>query len=212
MPRIDDYKQALELAKKELSQRDPDLIVDLAGAVMNTDPQGKKIIAMNFLNKEIIITWPDLGLSFKDSEEELPIQSQVLLLHYLDGLRTGSQLKGEWIAFQDIPDGRFYLDAFLKRAKDPLVKTFGHNPELMVEMATKALGAEPYEYGDFSVVVKAFPLVPVALIIWKGDEEFSPEGNILFDKSISDILSAEDIAWLAGMIVYPLIGMAHKKG
>ncbi len=212
MPRIDDYKQALDLAKKELSQRDPDLIADLAGALIHTDPQGKKMMVMNFLNKEITIMWPDLVLSFKDSNEELPIQNQILLLHYLDGVRTGSQLKGEWIAFQDVPDGRFYLDAFLKRAKDPLVKTFGHNPELMVEMATEALGAEPYEYGDFSVVVKAFPLVPVALIIWRGDEEFPPEGNILFDRSISDILSAEDIAWLAGMIVYPLIGMAHGKG
>jgi len=212
MPRIDDYKQALELAKKELSQRDPNLIAELAGALIHTDPQGNKIMAMNFLNKEITITWPDLGLSIKEANEDLPIQNQVLLLHYLDGVRTGSQLKGEWIAFQDIPDGRFYLDAFLKRAKDPLVKTFGRNPKLMVEMATEALGAEPYEYGDFSVVLNAFPLVPVALIIWKGDEEFPPEGNILFDGSISDILSAEDIAWLAGMIVYPLIGMAHSKG
>jgi hypothetical protein len=212
MPRIDDYKQALALAKKELSQRDPHLIADLAGALIHKDPQDHIIMIINFLNREITITWPDLELSYKDSKEELPIQSQVLLLHYLDGTRTGSKLKGEWVAFQDIPDGRFYLDAFLKRAKDPLVKKFGHKPELMVELTTEALGAEPYEYGDFSVVVKAFPNVPVALIIWEGDEEFPPEGNILFDKSISDILSAEDIAWMAGMIVYPLIGMAKGRG
>ena len=212
MPRIDDYKQALDLAKKGLSQRDPHLLADLAGALIHTDSQGNKMMSLNFLNKEITMTWPGLDVSFKDSEEELPIQTQVLLLHYLDGVRTGSHLRGEWVAFQDIPDGRFYLDAFLKRAKDPLVKTFGSKPELMVELATEALGAEPYEYGDFSVVLKAFPLVPVALIIWEGDEEFPPEGNILFDRSISDILSAEDIAWLAGMIVYPLIGMAHGKG
>jgi len=212
MPRIDDYKQALDLAKKELSMRDPYSIADLAGALIHSDSQGNKIMALNFLNKEITITWPDLKLSFEDSKEELPIQSQILLLHYLDGVKSGSQLKGEWISFQDIPDGRFYLDAFLKRAKDPLVKTFGHKPELMVEMTTQTLGAEPYEYGDFSVVLKAFPLVPVALIIWKGDEEFLPEGNILFDRNISDILSAEDIAWLAGMIVYPLIGMAKGRG
>ena len=212
MPRIEDYKQALDLVKKELSQRDPHHIADLAGALIHSDPLGHKIMNLNFLNKEITITWPDLGLSFKDSDDDLPIQNQILLLHYLDGVKTGSRLKGEWVAFQDIPDGRFYLDAFLKRPKDPLIKTFGHNPELMLELATESLGAEPYEYGDFSVVLKAFPLVPVALIIWKGDEEFPPEGNILFDGSISDILSAEDIAWLAGMIVYPLIGMARGRG
>jgi hypothetical protein len=47
------------------------------------------------------------------------------------------------------------------------------------------------------------------LIIWKGDDEFPPEGNILFDRNILQILSAEDIAWLSGMVVYPLIGMTR---
>ncbi|MGC1405099.1 MAG: DUF3786 domain-containing protein, partial [Thermodesulfobacteriota bacterium] len=42
-------------------------------------------------------------------------------------------------------------------------------------------------------------------------EEFPPDGNLLFDASISKYLSAEDIAVLSGMVVYPLIGMAYKK-
>jgi hypothetical protein len=61
-------------------------------------------------------------------------------------------------------------------------------------------------------MVKALPLVPVALIIWRGVDEFPPEGNILFDKNILDLLSAEDVAWLSGMVVYPLIGMAKRGG
>jgi len=69
----------------------------------------------------------------------------------------------------------------------------------------------PFDQGDHSVVVRAFPLVPVALILWEGDDEFPPEGNLLFDRSISHILSAEDIAWLAGMIVYPIMGMAGDE-
>jgi hypothetical protein len=47
--------------------------------------------------------------------------------------------------------------------------------------------------------------------LWKGDEEFPPEGNILFDRSIIGVLSAEDVAWLSGMVVYPMIGRAMKK-
>ena len=160
----------------------------------------------------MIISWPDLSISYNNSDEEPPIQEQVLLLHYLYGAwsSSGPAITGEWIAFQDVPDGRFYLDAFLKRAKDPLVRIFGHDPELLVEIATRVYDTMPFDHGDFSVVVRAFPLVPVALILWKGDEEFPPEGNILFDRNISDILSAEDIAWLAGMVIYPLIGMAKK--
>jgi hypothetical protein len=34
---------------------------------------------------------------------------------------------------------------------------------------------------------------------------------VLFDQSIIGILSAEDVAWLSGMVVYPMIGRAMKK-
>ena len=78
----------------------------------------------------------------------------------------------------------------------------------MAQHPGETFGAEPSDQGDVSVLVKALPLVPVALIIWKGDEEFPPEGNILFDRNILKMLSAEDIAWLSGMVVYPLMGMA----
>ena len=142
----------------------------------------------------------------------MPVQQQVLILHYLQGSMTsqGMSATGEWISFQDVPDGRFYMGAFLKRAKDPLVKTFGPKPDRLTEVSSKAYNASPLDFGDFSVLVHAFPRVPVALVLWEGDDEFPPEGNILFDRSISHILSAEDIAWLAGMVIYPLTGMAKE--
>ena len=102
------------------------------------------------------------------------------------------------------------MDAFIKRAKDPLIKTFGFAAKKLVEIASKAYDAEPLDLGDYSVKVNALPTVPVALLIWEGDEEFPPDGNLLFDKTISKILSAEDIATLAGIVVYPMIGMAYK--
>jgi hypothetical protein len=50
--------------------------------------------------------------------------------------------------------------------------------------------------------------VPVRIILYAGDAEFAPEANILFDRSIGGMLSPEDIAWLAGMLVYRLIGLS----
>jgi hypothetical protein len=89
-----------------------------------------------------------------------------------------------------------------------MVQGFGSRPELLVKLAEEVYGARPSDHGDCSVIVPALPLAPVALILWKGDDEFPPEGTILFDRSIARILSAEDIAWLSGMIIYPLMGMA----
>jgi hypothetical protein len=212
MARIDDYQQALALVRKDLSEENPEQIADCSGAEFHQSSEGESSFLLHFLKKEIRISWPDLVVSPRQPDEDLSIQQQVLLLHYMLGAGSagGSRIAGEWVAFQDIPDGRFYLDAFLKRAKVPLVGAFGARPEKLIEVAAQAYGAVPFDHGDCSVLVKALPLIDVALILWKGDDEFPPEGNVLFDKSISKILSAEDVAWLAGMIVYPLIGMAKR--
>ena len=211
MPRIDDYRQALELGRKDLADKNPDLLASYSGAVVERDKQGNLKLCLNFLNKEIMLSWPELNFAHKASDEELPIQQQILLLHYVRGAwsSSGAAITGEWISFQEVPEGKFYLDAFYRRAKNPMVHAFGHRPELLLRLAGDAFGAEPLDQGDVSVLVKALPLVPVALLIWKGDEEFPPEGNILFDRNIVKMLSAEDIAWLSGMVVYPLMGMAR---
>jgi hypothetical protein len=209
MARIDDYKKAAEISRGELKKRDPQRAALAGGAQMETKGEGGVVLSLDFLGQKVGITWPEMEITYGDSDREVPIQQQVLLLHYLSGAGD-LQPTGEWIAYQEVPDGKFYLDAFLRRAKEPMLQTFGQRPELMVQLAEEIYGAEPLNLGDAAVVVRALPKVPVALILWKGDEEFPPEGNLLFDKSISQILSAEDIAWLAGMVVYPLIGKAGK--
>jgi hypothetical protein len=52
--------------------------------------------------------------------------------------------------------------------------------------------------------------VPLQLVLYVGDEEFPAEANILFDHSVGEILSPEDIAWLAGMLVYRLIAISKS--
>jgi hypothetical protein len=212
MARIDDFKQARDLSKKELLQYDPEVIAQYACVEVKKAGNEIESLNINFLNRNIIISWPDMKISYEKGDGEISIQQQAFLLHYLGGACSskGIQISGEWISYQDIPDGRFYMDAFIKRAKDPLVKTFGFKAKKMVEIASELYNADSLDLGDFSVKVNALPMVPVALLIWEGDEEFPPDGNLLFDTTISRILSAEDIAALAGMVVYPMIGMAFK--
>jgi hypothetical protein len=213
MARIDDYNQAFELTKLELLSIDPNLVARFSGARLKEEGPGQRELQLVFLNRPVATAWPALNFVYGDDQKELPIQQQVLLAHYLLGAchSKGEPLSGKWIAYQEIPDGRFYLDAFLKRAKNPLVQCFGKHPELLIELASTAYGARSLEHGDVSVRIQALPLTPLALILWKGDEEFPPEGNLLFDQNISRIFSAEDVAWLAGMAVYPLIGMCKSR-
>ncbi|MFC1884814.1 DUF3786 domain-containing protein [Thermodesulfobacteriota bacterium] len=210
MARIDDYETAVNLGKEALRDKNPKRVADLSGSQYGPQSHGGAVLELKFLNKDIEVSWPDLEFSSKDEEQEISIQQIIILLHYLSGA-NGSVPSGDWIAYQEVPDGKFYLDAFLRRAKNPMVQAFGDTPQIMEKLASESYGARPFDQGDVSVVVEALPIIRVALILWRGDDEFPPEGSILFDRNIISILSAEDIAWLAGMIVYPLMGMARDE-
>ena len=55
---------------------------------------------------------------------------------------------------------------------------------------------------EFSIVLDVFDSVPILITLWRGDEEFSPEVNIIFDKSIKDIFCTEDIVILAEFVAH----------
>jgi hypothetical protein len=42
-------------------------------------------------------------------------------------------------------------------------------------------------------------------VLWRGDEELAPNGNILFDANISDYLSSEDVTVLSETIIWKLV-------
>ena len=207
MARIDDYAKALEIAKEELSSRNPLHFCRLSGALFIEKQDEPTIIRLTFLNRIITISWPDL-LFYQDSNQEIPIKEKILILHYLNGSKK-EEVTGEWITYQDIPSGRFYLDAFNRRVKYPLINTFGDQPDKLSLLAKELFGATTSSIGDISILIQALPKIPVTLVIWKGDEEFSSDGTILFDSSIKNILSAEDVSELTSMIVYPLIAKAR---
>jgi hypothetical protein len=96
----------------------------------------------------------------------------------------------------------------VKRAVNPLKQVFGSNLPAFKAGAEK-LKAKAVINGDAAFEFQVFPRVPVQLILWTGDEEFPAEGNILFDETIANILSPEDIAWLSGMVVYRLMALAR---
>ena len=131
----------------------------------------------------------------------------MLILHYLraGGLQFPT---GNWIAYREIQGASFYFSAFVKRAIDPLKKTFGSNIQGLVQAAEK-LGGQTIPAGDAGFEFRVLPRIPVQLILWEGDAEFPAEANILFDETIGDILSPEDVAWLAGMLVYRLMALSR---
>jgi hypothetical protein len=206
MPRIDDYKNAKEIAAAALAKEAFSDILDRSGYPAADDDSSFKI---EFLGRTYRVRFPDFVFSDEDAaEKEVPLQEQVLVLHYL--LAPRNQLpSGHWIAYREIPGASFYFSAFVKRAIEPLKSAFGHDVESLAG-AARHLKGQAIESGDAGFSFLVMPHVPVQLIIYAGDEEFPPEAGILFDQSIGNILSPEDVAWLAGMLVYRLISLKGK--
>jgi len=108
------------------------------------------------------------------------------------------------MAFRELPEGANYFPTFSKRAIKPLVDYFGKDPEQLIDIAQK-LGGHKANYGDVAVTINAFSYVPITLVLWRGDEEFAPAGSVLFDSTISDYLSTEDINVLCETISWKLV-------
>jgi Domain of unknown function (DUF3786) len=204
MPRIDDYKNARKLATEKLATESFASILQRTG--INAGEVNRFRVA--FLNRVYCIGFPEL--EFEDEaepEKEIPIQEQILILHYMSATAP-PPLTGNWISYREIPGASFYYSAFVKRAVDPLKNIFGQNADGLLK-AAKLLGGRKIDTGDVGCEFRVLPNVPLRLIVWTGDDEFPAAANIVFDENISGVLSAEDIAWLAGMLVYRLIALSR---
>ncbi|MCL6638168.1 MAG: DUF3786 domain-containing protein [Firmicutes bacterium] len=188
---------ALEKAREDLSRGNPEQMA--ARARVDYDP-GSASFTVPFMGARYTVTYPNGQVAGPGKNVDPAVQ--VLLLHYLTGA-SGIPPNGKLISYKELPGGDIYITPFTHRAISPLVKYFGGSPHKLAEAARK-LGGQKAAVGDVSVTVPFFPLVPVTYVIWEGDDEFPPAGNVLFDATAGTHLATEDYAVLAGMGVFEL--------
>ena len=159
-------------------------------------------IALQYLNQAYLITLPSIKISLADSTEKVSLRDKLLILHYFISAK-GTPTANRLITFRELPEGSGYSPTFTKRTVNPLLAYFSKEPRLLVEAAEK-LGGHKVDYGDTAVTINAFSHVPITIILWRGDDEFAPQGNVAFDATIPDYLPTEDITVLCESIVWRL--------
>lgn len=169
-----------------------------------------RVITVQYLNRLCSVTLPGGEVSQQDSAEPVPLRDSILILHYLFTAR-GTPLSGKLVTFRELPDGAVYHPTFTKRTIQPLVKNFGADPGSLLEAAAE-IGGRKADFGDTGVVIDAFKMVPVTIAMWRGDDEFPPQGNVLFDSSISDYLPTEDVTILSEIITWRLVRAKKPAG
>jgi len=197
------YELAYKLAGEQLAKFDNIEQQYLKSGARYQVIDSQKIIILEYLNQSYQIVFPDIDISLIDSEEEVPIRDRILILHYFTQAK-GTPITNKVIAFRELPEGANYFPTFSKRAIKPLLDHFGRQPERLIDAAER-LGSHRVDYGDVAVTINAFSYVPITLVLWQGNKEFAPEGNILFDSTISDYLSTYDITVLCETISWKLV-------
>jgi hypothetical protein len=207
MAREDDYREAKKIAIETLRK---DSIADLA-ARSGFECVDENSLRVPFFDRIYRIDYPGFDIcDISGGDEAISLQEQVVIFHYIIGAGSASAIGGHLIPYREIPGASFYHAVFIKRAVDPLKNVFGHNPSTLSPLAGR-LNGRSIDHGDVSFEFSVLPKVPIQIILWRGDEEFPAEANILFDSTISDIFSPEDVAWIASLLVYRLIALTKKS-
>lgn len=204
------YELAYKLAREQLANIDNIEQQCLKSGAECQIIDSKRVITTKYLNQSYLVSFPDIEISLMDSEEAIPLRDRILILHYLAQAK-GTPLANRIISYKELPEGSNYYPTFFKRAIKPILDNFSKEPEQLVDVAAK-FGGYKVDYGDVAVTINAFRRVPITFVLWKGDEEFPPEGNILFDSTISDYLSTEDINVLCEAIAWRLVRLKAAGG
>ena len=128
----------------------------------------------------------------------------ILILHYLIKKLAGlPRVKDEWISFNELVGGPGYYPTFKKRVIDVIKRKYSPKPDALFDLIERFKGKKT-QLADISIILKTFENVPILINFWRGDEEFGPEANVLFDKTIQDIFCTEDIVVLSEIITHSI--------
>jgi hypothetical protein len=172
--------------------------------------ESEKAVIISYLNHPYKISYPDGEVIHADKTDDVPIKDKILILDYFTRA-SGNPLTGKLITYKELHDGINYFSVFHKRAIQPFVTFFGDKPEEIVKTAA-IFGGEPADYGDVAVKINAFNRVPLTIALWRGDDEFGPEGSILFDSTVSEHLTNDDIHSLCEGIAWKMVRVLKERG
>jgi hypothetical protein len=169
-----------------------------------------KCAVIEYLKNNYQIHLPGGEVSFTGSAEAVPLRDKILILHYFTRA-SGTPLSGKSITYKELPEGISYYRTYFKRAVEPVLNNFKDDPQKLVEVS-QSLGGVKSGYGDTAVTINAFPRVPLTIVLWRGDTEFPPDGNIMFDSTIQEYLPTEDITILCESIAWKLVRLLQAGG
>jgi len=105
-------------------------------------------------------------------------------------------LSAEWISEKDIPGGATFFRGPHEIPTHLICSQYGNNIEAFRKKCEQLHGL-PLDMADAAYRFEITPRIHAAVLYWAGDNDFPPEAKILYDKTITEHLSADIIFALA---------------
>jgi len=177
-------------AAQKLAALPPEDVAARSGAAYDRE---KGVFLLSYFGREYEVERN--GGIFCAGQNDVPYNDRVIIVQYL--CQASGLPRGRWLSFLELPDGSHHYAPLQIDATIPLAKRFGRNPDGF-QRAARALGGIPLEIGDHGFKIPALPKLPLAVILWAGDEEFGAQTNILFDAVAPTHLSTAAL-WVLGV-------------
>lgn len=205
------YSDPLEIDPalwKELREANPKNICAYSGTAFSEEA-GFYLIP--FFNTHLLC-FPEQEKVDLENPDIYPVPDFELYLVTLTYLLRARKLEpsGQWIGEKEIPGGEQFFRGLHQFPFGRLLKRFGPDTALL-ERAARSLGATPVSMGDAAFAFQAFPRVPIALLMWEGDEEFPAAMHLRFDETISKHLPPLDVIWALANVTCRALDHAGQR-
>jgi hypothetical protein len=182
---------------EKLAARDINQLCNLAFF----EPLGEGCLKFRFLNRDValdlsrrcLMKWRQDHWE-KDSDPLLELATVI----YASNVNAIYPLGQDIVGIKDLKESHFFAGPHELRLT-PLLQRFA-NDLAGFRKAAEALGGNPMEMADVAYRLMPYPRLPLYYLLWQGDEEFKPRIQVLFDRSIEQILPADAIWGLVNRV------------
>lgn len=187
------YRVAYDKYWQDLKRKVPE---EIATQLAVTYCSNTRQFVVIFFNSEYILDCNTETIYRKTDGHVPEIMASIIMLNYLAYARSPQETAKKWVSLKEIPNGgMLFYPAFHKNSIVGLINAFGHQSKKLLECAA-ALGGQPASFGDTSATFRAFPEIPLCVIVWEGDEDVRANATILFEPSIEPLLHIESVIGL----------------
>jgi len=140
-------------------------------------------------------------------------ETQLLILDYLthrESTAPSPVTSPDWIGFQELPNGAFYVKAFRSYTSTVLLERLDGNTDRF-SRACESFGGASFSLADASYSFRALPSVNLALVWWAGDEEFPAHANVLFDRAAAAALPVDGMAALGRLLCHGVLAAVDTE-